>query len=135
MAVGFVERKAGLSQFTEARVHDPAVLAFAAKIRYEVDPANEYPRRFTGHLRAALHDGTHKDIRPAYLRGGAAAPLSRAELEQKFMNNARHGGWLTEPAERLLGASRELFGQPTLDILKEFRAWASGTSWRAMSPW
>ena len=122
MAVGFVYRKAGLSQFTEARVHDPAVLALAAKIRYEVDPANEYPRKFTGHLRAALHDDTHKEIRQAYLRGGAAAPLSRAEVEQKFMNNACYGGWLTEPAERLLDASRDLFRRPTLDILKDFRA-------------
>ena len=38
------------------------------------------------------------------------------------MNNACHGGWLTEPAERLLDASVDLFRRPTLDILKEFRA-------------
>ncbi len=122
MAVGFVDRKAGLSQFSEARVHDPAVLALAARIRYEVDPANEYPRRFTGHLRATLNDGTHREVRQAYLRGGAEAPLSTVELEQKFMENAHHGGWTPGQAERLLRASRELFRQPTLDILQEFRA-------------
>jgi 2-methylcitrate dehydratase PrpD len=122
MAVGFVDRKAGLTQFSEARVHDPDVLALAAKIRYEVDPANEYPRRFTGHLRAVLHDGTHTEVRQAHLRGGAEAPLSAAELEQKFMENARYGGWAAAPAERLLRASRELFDQPTLDMLKECRA-------------
>ena len=122
MAVGFVDRKAGLGQFSEARVHDAAVLALAAKIRFEIDPANEYPRRFTGHLRATLHDGTHRDVRQAYLRGGAEAPLSTEELERKFMENAHYGGWTAQQAERLLRASRELFGQPTLDILKEFRA-------------
>ena len=122
MAVGFFDRKAGLGQFTEARVHDPAVLALAAKIRYEIDPANEYPRRFTGHLRATLHDGTRKEFRQAYLRGGAEAPLSTTELEQKFMDNARYGGWTAPSAERLLRASRQLFAQPTLDILKESRA-------------
>ena len=122
MAVGFVDRKAGLSQFSEARVQDPAVLALAARIRYEVDPANEYPRRFTGHLRATLHDGTHREVRQAYLRGGAEAPLSTVGLEQKFMENAHHGGWTPGQAERLLRASRELFRQPTLDILQEFRA-------------
>ena len=122
MAVGFVDRKAGLSQFCEARVHDPAVLALAARIRYEVDPANEYPRRFTGHLRATLHDGTHREVRQAYLRGGAEAPLSTVELEQKFMDNAHHGGWTPGQAERLLRASRELFRQPALNVLQEFRA-------------
>lgn len=126
MAVGFLDRKAGLGQFTEARVHDPAVLALAGKIRYEVDPANEYPRKFTGHLRATLRDGTKRAFRQAYLRGGAEAPLSTGELEQKFLDNARYGGWThgktNGQTERLLGASRELFRQSTLDILKEFRA-------------
>jgi 2-methylcitrate dehydratase PrpD len=122
MAVGFFDRRAGLAQFTEARVRDQAVLALAAKIRYEIDPANEYPRRFTGHLRATLHDGTRKEFRQPYLRGGAEAPLSTRELEQKFMDNTRYGGWTAASAERLLAASRQLFAQPTLDILKEFRA-------------
>ncbi len=121
MAVGFFDRKAGLAQFTEGRVHDPAVLALAAKIRYEIDPANEYPRKFTGHLRATLRDGTRKEFRQAHMRGGAEAPLSTTELEEKFMDNALYGGWTAASAERLLAASRELFTQPTLDVLKEFR--------------
>jgi 2-methylcitrate dehydratase PrpD len=122
MAVGFIDRAAGLSQFSDARIHDPAVLALAAKIRYEVDPANQYPRRFTGHLRAALHDGTHREVRQAHLRGGTEAPLSTAELEQKYMDNAHYGGWTAGQTDRLLHTSRELFRQPTLDLLKEFRA-------------
>ena len=122
MAVGFIDRKAGLSQFSEARVHDPALLALAAKIRYEIDPANEYPCKFTGHLRVTLHDGTQRKVRQAYLRGGAEAPLSTAAIEQKFMENARYGGWTDAQADGLLRASRELFRQPTLEVLKEFRA-------------
>ena len=55
--------------------------------------ANEYPRRFTGHLHATLHDGTHREVRQACLRGGAEVPMSTSALEQKFMENARHGGW------------------------------------------
>ena len=121
MAVGFFDRKAGLAQFTEGRVHDPAVLALAAKIRYEIDPANEYPRKFTGHLRATSSDGIRKEFRQAHMRGGAEAPLSTTELEEKFMDNALYGGWTAASAERLLAASRELFTQPTLDVLKEFR--------------
>ncbi|MSO82900.1 MAG: MmgE/PrpD family protein [Acidobacteria bacterium] len=122
MAVGFFDRRAGLAQFTEARVRDQAVLALAAKIRYEIDPANEYPRKFTGHLRATMQDSTVKEFRQTGMRGGAEAPLSAVELEQKFMDNALYGGWNTPSAERLLAASRELFTQSTLDTLKEFRA-------------
>ncbi len=78
MAVGFLDRKAGLAQFSEARIHDPAVLALAARIRYEIDPADEYPRNFSGHLRARLKDGTVRELSQSGLRGGARAPLSRA---------------------------------------------------------
>jgi 2-methylcitrate dehydratase PrpD len=122
MAVGFFDRKAGLAQFTEARVNAPAVLGLATKIRYEIDPANEYPRKFTGHLRATLRDGTRKEFRQAYLRGGAEAPLSTTELEEKFMDNALYGGWTAASARRLSAMSREVFTHPRLDILKEFRA-------------
>ena len=38
------------------------------------------------------------------------------------MDNALCGGWTGASAEGLLAASRRLFTQPTLDVLKEFRA-------------
>ena len=122
MAVGFFDRKVGLAQFTEARIHDPAVLDFVGRIRYAIDPSNEYPRKFTGHLRATLNDGSQKEYRQPYMRGGAEEPLSTADLESKFMDNARHGGWDAALAERLLRSSRHLFTQPRLDGLTEFRA-------------
>jgi len=42
MAVAFFDRCAGLGQFTESRIHDPAILGLACKSRYEIDPENEY---------------------------------------------------------------------------------------------
>jgi 2-methylcitrate dehydratase PrpD len=122
MAVGFFDGKAGLAQFTDARIADPAVLALASKIRYTIDPANQYPRKFTGHLRAMLADGTTREFRQAHMRGGADAPLSAMELEAKFMDNAIYGGWMTPAAERLLGASRTIFKESSLDVMKAFRA-------------
>jgi 2-methylcitrate dehydratase PrpD len=121
MAVGFTDGRVGLAQFSEERIHDPAVLALAGKIRYTIDPADEYPRRFTGHLRASLHDGSEREYRQPCMRGGAEAPLPLSELEAKFLDNARYGGWTAAQAERLRDASRTLFTQPTLDVLKEFR--------------
>ncbi|MBI3049228.1 MAG: MmgE/PrpD family protein [Acidobacteria bacterium] len=122
IAVGFVDGKAGLAQFTDARVHDPAVLALAAKIRYTINPLDEYPKKFTGHLRAVLRDGTEREYRQPHMRGGAEAPLPLAELEAKFMDNARYGGWTEAMAGRFRDVSRTLFAKPTLDMLKEFRA-------------
>jgi 2-methylcitrate dehydratase PrpD len=122
MAVGFFDRRAGLAQFTAERTRDREVLSLASKIRYVVDPDNEYPRKFTGHLRATLVDGRQIELRQPGMRGGAEAPLSESELEAKFIENARYGGWTDAAAERLLGVSRQLFTEPTLDVLKEFRA-------------
>jgi 2-methylcitrate dehydratase PrpD len=122
MAVGFLDRNVGLAQFSEARIRDREALALAAKIRYEINPRDEYPRKFTGHLRALLKDGTRKEYRQPYIRGGVEEPLSNSELESKFMENARYGGWTSEMADRLLAVSRTLFAQPTLKGLQEFRA-------------
>src|SRR6185295_5773028 len=52
IAVGFVDRKAGFEQFTDARVADPRLRALARKVSYVIDPQNPYPRNFTGHIRA-----------------------------------------------------------------------------------
>jgi 2-methylcitrate dehydratase PrpD len=121
MAVGFLDRHVGLAQFSEARIRDREALALAAKIRYEINPRDEYPRKFTGHLRALLKDGTRKEYRQPYIRGGVEEPLSDSELESKFMENARYGGWTSEMAHRLLAVSRTLFTQPTLEVLRGFR--------------
>jgi 2-methylcitrate dehydratase PrpD len=121
MAVGFFDGKAGLAQFTEARIADPAVLGLASKIRYTIDPANQYPRKFTGHLRATLADGSTREFRQPHMRGGADAPLPAGELETKFMDNAIYGGWSTAAAERLLRASRTIVTEPSLEAMKAFR--------------
>jgi 2-methylcitrate dehydratase PrpD len=83
----------GLGDFTDKAVRDPAVLALAAKVRYVIDPNNPYPKAFTGHIRAVLNDGRVIEERQPYFRGGANEPLTRADIEEKFLANARHGGW------------------------------------------
>jgi 2-methylcitrate dehydratase PrpD len=122
MAVGFLDRKAGFAQFTDARVHDAGVLALASRIRYIVNPDDEYPRNFSGHLRATLRDGSRREFRQPHMRGGAHAPLASTELETKFIENARYGGWSDELARRLLDVSRDLFTLPRLAPLADFRA-------------
>jgi len=93
LATGFVRGAVGLDAFTDEAVRDPAVLALAAKVRYVIDPDNPYPNAFTGHIRAVLNDGSVVEERQPHFRGGAQEPLMRADLEEKFRLNIRHGGW------------------------------------------
>ncbi len=121
MAVGFLDGRAGFAQFTAARLADPAVLRLAGKIRYVVDPDNEYPRNFTGHLRATLRDGRVIELRQPHMRGGALAPLPDPELERKFLDNALHGGWNQTRAERLAAWTRSVLTAPAPVDLTPFR--------------
>jgi 2-methylcitrate dehydratase PrpD len=93
LATGFVHGGVGLDAFTEAAVCDQDVLALSSKVRYVIDPDNSYPNNFTGHIRAVLNDGRVVEERQPHFRGGAHEPLTRADIEQKFVLNVRHGGW------------------------------------------
>ena len=95
---------------------DPAVRALAAKVRYRIDPANPYPNAYTGHIRAALADGRTLEERQPHLRGGAQAPLSRAELEEKFALNARAGGWQQAQIGAASALARTLWDSARVDL-------------------
>ncbi len=92
IATGFIRGSVGLADFTDQAVKDKAVLALAGKVRYRIDPDNPYPKNFTGHIRVTLRDGTVVEERQPHMRGGAHEPLTRTDIEDKFMLNARHGG-------------------------------------------
>jgi hypothetical protein len=56
-----------------------------------------------------LADGRVVEERQPHLRGGAHEPLSRGDIEEKFVLNARHGGWDATRTERALGLLRTLY--------------------------
>ncbi len=112
IAAGFVRGNVGLSDFSDAAVRDPAALALAAKVRYRIDPQNPYPKNFTGHIRATLRDGTVVEERQPYMRGGAREPLTRADIQDKFLLNAAHGGWTAARAAQVLQTIGALFDGP-----------------------
>jgi 2-methylcitrate dehydratase PrpD len=109
LATGFVRGGVGLDAFTDAAVRDKDVLALSSKVRYVVDPDNPYPNNFTGHIRAVLNDGTVVEERQPHFRGGAHEPLSRADIEEKFMLNARHGEWDEKRATGAIAKLAKLF--------------------------
>jgi len=112
IAAGFVRGNVGLSDFSDVAVREPAVVALAGKVRYRIDPQNPYPKNFTGHIRATLRDGSVAEERQPYMRGGAQEPLTRADIEEKFMLNAAHGGWSRDRAAKGLQLAGKLFDGP-----------------------
>ena len=109
IAAGFVLGHAGLEAFTEERVKDARIRSLAAKIRYEIDPANPYPDEFTGHVRVKLKNGTVLEERQDHMRGGAKEPLTRADIEEKFRLNCAYGGWPAKRAEDFLAFAKRAF--------------------------
>jgi hypothetical protein len=47
--------------------------------------------------------------RQDHFRGGAHEPLSSKDIEDKFMLNARHGGWDDKRAKAALAMLRKLY--------------------------
>jgi 2-methylcitrate dehydratase PrpD len=109
IAAGLVRGHVGLGDFTDEAVADERVLAVAAKVRYRIDPANPYPNEFTGHIRATLADGRVVEERQPHFRGGTKEPLTRGDIEDKFMLNCRHGGWSEQKTEAALRLARTLY--------------------------
>ena len=121
VAVGFLDGDAGLAQFTDARVQAPDVLALAAKVSFEVDPENEYPANYTGHVRAALKDGSVREEFQPCLRGGVRQPLTREDIVKKFRANLAYGGMTADRADRLLALLEGLPALGDLGALSAFR--------------
>ena len=119
IAAGFVRGNLGLDAFTDVAVADPAVRALAAKVGYQVDPANPYPFEYTGHLQARLAGGAALEEHQPHLRGGARQPLSRADLEEKLRSNARAGGWSDDRVAAALALAGTIWdGAVDLTVLR-----------------
>ena len=109
VAVGFVHGDAGLAQFTNEALRDPIVNSLARKVTYEVDPDNEYPRNYTGHVKMILKDGRIFEERQGQLRGGTKDPLPRHEILAKARANLVFAGKREESADLLREFATSVF--------------------------
>lgn len=116
IAVGFIDGDAGLGQFTDERTQDSAVRALAGRVSFVIDPANPYPNRFTGHLRATLRDGRMIEKRRDNMRGGAHEPLTQDDIVAKFRANVRFGGWTEQQAQDLEAAIERIASGGVVDF-------------------
>jgi 2-methylcitrate dehydratase PrpD len=116
IAVAMLRGDAGLGEYEESVVHDPAVRTLASKVRYVIDPTNPYPQRFTGHVRITLENGEVREASQDHFRGGPEEPLSADALQAKFVANCRHGGWTRERTLEALAGLRALRAAARVDL-------------------
>jgi len=109
VAAGLIHGDAGLAQFTEEAVRDPRALALAGKVTYVVDPDNEYPTNYTGHIRAELNDGRVVEERQGQLRGGTRERMTREDLLAKARANLNFAGRPAGAAAALQDFATSLF--------------------------
>ena len=124
IAAGIIDQAAGLAQFTDDRVADPAIRELANRVSYVIDPDNEYPANYSGHLRATLTDGSVREIEQPHMRGGSREALSRDELVTKFRANLRFGQWPESAADELQCFCETFQKAGNLKKLSSFRSLA-----------
>ena len=98
IAAGFVRGNVGLGDFSDEAVRDPAVVALASKVRSRSTPTIPIRRTSPGISARRFNDGRVIEEHQPHMRGGAHEPLTRGDIEDKFVLNVRHGGWSAEQA-------------------------------------
>ena len=87
VAVMLVAGSAGIDEFGEKRIRDPAVLALTERTRYAVDDTLPYPGAFPAWVRIKLRDGRVLEERTDSSRGSRERPLTDDEHYRKFSSN------------------------------------------------
>ncbi len=88
VASGLVRGHFGLADLEESALRDPVALSVAAKVDYEIDPNSRFPKYYSGEIIVKLKDGRTVTWREDINRGASDRPLSNAEIEAKFLENA-----------------------------------------------
>ena len=121
IGIAFAEGAAGLLQFTEERFKNPIAAQIAQKVFYVVDPKNEYPANYTGHLKAVMKDGKVYEFEQPHMRGGPIEPLTDEELISKFHANCNYGEWDDSMSNQLQDFCFGISDLDNLEGLSAFR--------------
>ncbi|MGE0418171.1 MAG: MmgE/PrpD family protein [Acetobacteraceae bacterium] len=89
-AVSFLYGAAGLREFSDAVVHDPAVVALRRRVTAALDPNSP---RGAAKARVRTRDGRMLETTVLHPIGSEERPLSDADIEAKTRDLARQGGF------------------------------------------
>jgi 2-methylcitrate dehydratase PrpD len=110
MAILLLERRAGLTEFTDETVNRPDVQAMMRKVEFGVHPEAEAAGydKMTTFLEIALTDGRAIRDRADFGKGSPANPMSYDEVADKFRECAAYNRWPKKKAEPVVELVRNL---------------------------
>lgn len=115
IAIALHDGRTGSTEFTLDNAQRPEIAALMSRISFEVDPAFSV-KDMPGDVEVSLLDGrTERCVQPC-VRGDRTAPISRAELIEKFHDNVRVTPF-SGSADAIEIAILELDKQPDLKSL------------------
>jgi 2-methylcitrate dehydratase PrpD len=123
IAACLVRGRFGLAELEAPALADAEILALCERIECEHDEQSAFPQYFSGEVEVVLRDGRRLLRRERINRGTDARPLSRAEIEGKFFDNAQLAVSRAQ-AGRVLEAVMTLDHAPGVDALCEALAGA-----------
>ena len=88
LAEALVKGSLGKNAYSDASLHDPAILGVARRVSFHADPQFPGPGRFKGAVTVTLKDGRTITEVEEYNRGSAENPMSDADIQTKFHENA-----------------------------------------------
>lgn len=112
----FVRGTCGVDDFTKNAIADPEVLALAERVSYVQDDAQDFPRFFPGVVEARLADGSVFVEEEKHQRGCAENPLTDAEVQEKFRDNAARS-LAPEEADALMRVVMDMENADDVDTL------------------
>ena len=110
LAILLVDRKAGLSQFSDKVVQRPDVQAMIRKINFYVDPEAENAGfdKMTSILKITLKSGRVIKGRATFGKGSPENPMTFDEAAAKFTGCAEYANWPKAKAEKIIALVRSL---------------------------
>jgi len=126
IAVAMCDGQAYLEQFTPQRIVEPQVVALSQRVEIEIDPDIDraYPEIYGGKVTLVTKQGKTLVRQVDYSRGMPENPMSRGEIDAKFMSLASAAAG-AESAAGVLEAARGLFDAgsagPLADLLAQAR--------------
>ena len=88
IAAALLRGKFTLDELEDDALRDPAILALAARVDYEIDPGSSFPRHYCGEVVVTTEEGRTLRHREQINRGNGERPLGNAEIVEKFRRNA-----------------------------------------------
>jgi 2-methylcitrate dehydratase PrpD len=88
MAASILHGRFTLNELDEQAIRDPRVLELCQRAHYAEDPGSRFPRYYSGEVVIETTDGRTLRHREEFNRGSDGQPLSAADVEQKFRDNA-----------------------------------------------